>query len=333
MDNLPTVGNKRGDEQMEEHKGQLIEASPQVALDIMPLPDINRMVARKKAIDSLTKEIMKDTIHFGKIPGCGKKPALLKPGAEALCVAFNCRPKPVTTHTLLENGHKEYHTTCRLIYIPTGQVVGEASATCTTMESKYRFRTGPKESTGMPVPKEYWNLRKTNPKKALELLGGAGYLPQKEDGGKWYIWEKADGLENPNIADTYNTVERISEKRALVAATLITFGVSDKFTQEPETQEAPNSGTTEAEPAPKGKPASEGKAPTKKQIHLTDKQVHLTDLLNQKFRESSKNVGPWLKRFGSENVADIVENELDLAIAAITALIDNQSNLFEGDNA
>lgn len=215
-------------------------------VDIMPMPDISRMLARKQAIDGLVESVMTKDVHYGKVPGCGKKPALLKPGAEALCVAFNCRPEPVTTYVALPNDHREYRTTCRLIYIPTGQVVGEASATCTTMESKYRFRTGPKASTGVQVPREYWDIRKANPKKAQELLGGAGFMFQKEDDGKYYIWEKAEGVENPNIADTYNTIVRIAEKRALVAVTLIAFGVSDKFTQEPEISEKSDHDSTAA---------------------------------------------------------------------------------------
>ena len=40
------------------------------------------------------------------------------------------------------------------------------------------------------------------------------------------------GKPRENIADVYNTCRKMSEKRSLVAVTLITTGASDKFTQD-----------------------------------------------------------------------------------------------------
>jgi hypothetical protein len=43
-------------------------------------------------IQNVMRSVMKDGEHFGKIPGCGEKPSLLKPGAEKLCFTFRMDP-------------------------------------------------------------------------------------------------------------------------------------------------------------------------------------------------------------------------------------------------
>lgn len=212
---------------------EIVEVDGEVRGDLMPMPNVKQMLARKTAINQLVDSIMIKDVHYGKIPGCGKKDALLKPGAEALCVAFSARPDFNTTFIELEGGHREFHSVVELVFMPTGQVIGKASAICTTMESKYRYRSGPKESTGKDVPKEYWAKKnKGDWRGAQKLIGGQGFVAKKGEDGNYYIWTKADDMANPNISDCYNTANRIVEKRALVAVTLIAFGVSDRFTQE-----------------------------------------------------------------------------------------------------
>jgi hypothetical protein len=80
------------------------------------------------------------------------------------------------------------------------------------------------------VPKDYWDLKRTDPKKAQEIIG-IGYTVKKED-GTWWICEKIEKQENPDIADVYNTVLKIAKKRALVDATLTATAASDIFTQD-----------------------------------------------------------------------------------------------------
>jgi len=48
---------------------------------------------------------------------------------------------------------------------------------------------------GKRVPKEYWDLRNTDPEKAQELLGGEGYWPQKTDKG-YFIHTSKDNVLN-----------------------------------------------------------------------------------------------------------------------------------------
>lgn len=190
------------------------------------------VVRQVNVIQDVMKSVMKIDEHYGTIPGT-KKPSLLKPGAEKLSLVFRLRPEYLITRSDLGNGHREYEITCTLFHIPTGQPVGQGVGSATTMEAKYRFRGGEKEGTGQPVPKEYWNLRKTDPTKAQDLIGGPGFAPGKID-GPWEICSIGEKVEHDNPADYYNTVLKMAKKRAHVDAILTATAASDIFTQDVE---------------------------------------------------------------------------------------------------
>jgi len=106
--------------------------------------------------------LIKDT-HYGIIPGTGTKsrpakPALLKPGADVICSLFHFVTKYETTQNDLGNEHREYIVTCSL-YDVAGNKLGEGLGLCSTMEKKYRYRTGGGEVTDVPVPKAYWDTQ------------------------------------------------------------------------------------------------------------------------------------------------------------------------------
>jgi hypothetical protein len=100
------------------------------------------------------------------------------------------------------------------------------------MESKYRYRGGEKTSTGKPLPTEYWNLKKDGKiTEAQELIGGDNFGPGKIN-GKWEICKVGEKMENPDIADLYNTVLKIAKKRAYIDGILSATAASDFFTQD-----------------------------------------------------------------------------------------------------
>jgi hypothetical protein len=190
-----------------------------------------QVVAQVEKIHDVMRAAMREDIHFGVIPGT-EKPTLFKAGAEKLGLTFRLRPEFEIRRQPLENGHREYEVICRLIHIPTEQLLGEGLGSCSTMESKYRYRRGQPESTGKPVPQAYWGLRKQNPAKAQEMLGGKDFFFRKIEGA-WIIFRKsAERVENPDIADCYNTVLKIAKKRAHVDAMLTATAASDIFTHE-----------------------------------------------------------------------------------------------------
>lgn len=194
--------------------------------------DVRRQV---NLIQEVMKEVMLEGQHYGKIPGCGNKPTLLKPGAEKLSMVFRLRPV-MNNHgdiiiEKLDNNHREVTVYCHIMDI-SGNELATGIGSCSTMESKYRYRGGEKIPMGKPVPTEYWNLKKAGKiKEAQKLIGGEDYGASKIE-GEWQICKIGEKMENPDIADVYNTTLKMAKKRAYVDGILSATAASDIFTQD-----------------------------------------------------------------------------------------------------
>lgn len=200
---------------------------------------LNELKKRAGMVADIKRQIMQKDVHYGVVPGCGTKPTLLKNGAELLCMAFKLAPDAKVEIADLGNGHREYTVTTTLTSIVTGTPIATGLGSCSTMESKYRYRGTELVPTGKPVPNAYWKDRDP------ALLGGKNFVAKKDENGSWRIFQKGDKkVENPDIADTYNTVLKMASKRSLVDAILKATGGSCEFTQDIE-----DMGTAEAEEA------------------------------------------------------------------------------------
>jgi hypothetical protein len=188
-----------------------------------------------KMIQAVMRQNMREGEHYGKIPGIGKdaKPTLLKSGAEKLALLFRLAPEydikasDLAKEGLGPPGHREVQVTCKLVQISTGRYYGSGVGSCSTLESKYRYRNDMvlgEDGKAVEVPGKYWQSR--NP----ELLGGADWRPTKKD-GKWVIVRK---VEVTDIGDVYNTVLKMAKKRAYIDAILSATAASDIFTQDME---------------------------------------------------------------------------------------------------
>lgn len=205
----------------------------------VPLPAVQMemgvedIVARVTKIHDIMNRVMVKDVHYGKVPGVSKD-FLFKAGAEILGTTFKITPKYEIERFDLPNGHREYEIKTRLYHMETGQFLGEGVGSCSTMESKYRYREDKKEiNTGNPIPGEYWNIRKKNPDQARGMLGTKHYPKKTEEG--WFIFRSegtGEKVENPDIADCYNTVKKISRKRSFVDAIISVCSASDVFTQD-----------------------------------------------------------------------------------------------------
>ena len=139
----------------------------------------------------LMANVLKPGEHYGNIPGTKGKPTLLQSGAEKICLMFKLVPAYEVSREELGGGHREYTVTCTLAQRGSGITEGSGMGSCSTLESKYRYRN------------------------------------QWENGQKRRV-------ENPDIADVYNTVLKMAKKRALVDAVKSTTAASDIFTQDVE---------------------------------------------------------------------------------------------------
>ncbi len=195
---------------------------------------IKSLQQRRDLVLRLMESTLKSGIHYGTIPGCGDKPSLFLTGAEQLSSAFNFCPRYKVTKAR-DGMHLTVDIVCEL-YTPSGDFVGEGVAMCSTYESKYRWRAQKTaELTDQPVPKKYWDLRKTDAKAAQALLGGPGYVAKKDENNTWMIFKVAatgEREENPDLADTWNTILKMGAKRAFVHAVRTATGTADIYTQD-----------------------------------------------------------------------------------------------------
>lgn len=201
---------------------------------------VDQAIEMMDSVRQLQKEVLRPDVDYGVIPGTGKKPTLLKSGAETLLATFRLsvgEPQVEITEIPIEAtgiyGHREYKVCIPVINRADGCVVGHGNGSCSTMESKYRFRNGERTCPSCG--------------KTAIIKGKAEY------GGGWLCWKKKDGcgeqfgdndpqitdqvvgqIENANPADQWNTALKMAVKRALVAGALITTAASGVFTQDVE---------------------------------------------------------------------------------------------------
>lgn len=179
-------------------------------------------------VNELYKSIMVQDEHYGKIPGTTKD-TLFKAGAEKLNVLFKLVAKIDSENKIdLGSGHREIEMTIGLYNRETEKLWGQGTGSCSTMESKFRYRNSTDfEITDESIPKD----AKENKVKYRKQ----GFGMKNIDGvWEWVKYTSTGKVENPDIADVYNTVRKMAYKRALVSATITATGVSDIFTQDVE---------------------------------------------------------------------------------------------------
>jgi len=189
------------------------------------------VIAQVAFIQEIMKSVMREGEHYGTIPGTDK-PTLYKPGAEKLAMTFQFAPKYPTIERIDHpNGHREYEIECHLFSIESGLFLGAGVGNCSTLETKYRYR--------------HQNRICPECNKEAVIKG------KEEYGGGWLCFKKKDGcgakfneddpaivdqpvgrVEHDNPADYWNTVKKMSKKRAYVDAVLTRTAASDIFTQD-----------------------------------------------------------------------------------------------------
>ena len=235
---------------------------------------VQQVLGQVALIQQVMGAAMKSGEHYGPIPGCGDKPTLLKPGAEKLCLLFRLAPSYAVDERQLDGDHREYRITASLASIVTGAFVGQGVGTCSTRESKYRY----KGKAGRSCPQ---CGEKAIIKGKAEYGGGWVCFSRKggcgakfRDGDKSIEDQSETRQENPDIADVFNTCLKMAKKRALVDAVLTATAASDIFAQDLEDLAAhmdahPDAAapapalpsTQQATPAPQPKPAPQQQQP------------------------------------------------------------------------
>ena len=232
---------------------------------------VDAVVERMGFIQALMKRAMVQGIDYGQIPGTGSKPTLLKPGAEKICVMFRLCPK-YTTQKHWDGPHLTVETVCSICDLD-GNELGQASSMCSTREAKYAWRKGERLCPKCGKPAII--------KGKAEYGGGwvcftkkGGCNAKFADADKSITGQSVERVENTDLADSYNTVLRIAEKRAYIAAVRLVTASSALFDEE--VPDAEHVHEPEPEPA---KP--EPPKPAEKQMTAADKIAWFRDAISK----------------------------------------------------
>ena len=252
---------------------QTLDVTVYDAAAVMPIMDRSAAKVRYQAMVDFVGDIMREGLDFGKVPGTGDKPTLLKPGAEKLTTFFGLSKRFVLVEKVEDWTGKDHGGEAFFYYLYRCQLykgdllIAECDGSANSWESKYRYRKAERvcpqcgQATIIKGKKEYGGGWLCFAKK-----GGCG--AKFADGDKAIEAQEVGRIVNPDPADIVNTLQKMSQKRALVGSTLLAVNGSDYFTQDVEdyiegdysvTAHKPQSARVVTTEQPKPAPATNGK--------------------------------------------------------------------------
>lgn len=203
----------------------------------MPVMSMAVAIERREMIVSAVNKLMTPDEDYGIIPGT-KKNTLLQPGADKLNNLFGLVPRFEVTEKELDwtgehhGGEPFFYFEIKCKLYRDGHLMGEGDGSANSWESRYRYRKS---------------------ERVCPQCGVAAILKSKFDDGGWYCYAKKDGcgakfhaddpaiteqetgnVINPLIHDLVNTIRKMANKRAKIAATLNATSAHEFFTQDTE---------------------------------------------------------------------------------------------------
>src|SRR6266576_5362547 len=233
--------------------------------EALSAPSIQQTVQKHKEIRHFIRRMLKNGIDYDEIPGTNGK-TLLQPGAEKIALWLKVRPYFDTVESDLGLGHIENVIRCHLlptlVYDLIMQVIekggsdvdkavkaiiqaselSNASASCSTMETNFRYRWADmRDEEGNPIKP---NKLEASRKIAVNM---ARWIPAKMKNGQIVAmtptdkkqkmpaeyWIYQERVENPNIYDERNKVRQMGEKRAFVKSIKRMGALSQVFQEDP----------------------------------------------------------------------------------------------------
>jgi hypothetical protein len=204
----------------------------------MPAMSIELAVERYNTITEFVSRVLRRDVDYGVIPGT-EKLTLLKPGAEKLTTFFGLSTRFQLIERIEDWTGEGYGAEPFFYYLYRCQLfrgdllIAEADGSCNSREQKYRYREA---------------------QRVCPECGQAAIIKGREEyGGGWLCFRKKGGcgakfatgdaaiegqqagrVPNAEIADQVNTIQKMGQKRALIAATLLAVNASEFFTQDVE---------------------------------------------------------------------------------------------------
>ena len=257
----------------------------------LPAPVVTntQWAERRKMFNEWVNTQLRDNVDFGKVPGTDK-PTLLKPGAEKILQLYGCSVETETTHREqdITTGYLNIEVAARAVSIQTGMVVGVGLGSCSTYESKYRWRW------------ENWKDKRNGPP------ADQGW---EQASGKWgAYWRRR--TENRDLFDQWNTVLKMAKKRALVDLALTISGASEKFTQDVEDMREESAPATEEHQATAGDPPAKTEPPKAEAVTPSGNGQHWT---------RTGDAGAFMKRMAEKTGLGYSTIQEAMGVKAITA--------------
>jgi hypothetical protein len=252
---------------MEENK-EIVKVEENSGRYIAPVANIQEALERYELFREFRSKILESGKDYGEIPGTSK-PTLLKPGAEKLGTFFGLFPKYPIIEIINDWTGKDhngepfffYHYKCQLFR--NEKFIGESLGSCNSWEKKFRyrwineleipsnvdksgleFRDGAISEFAFAVEKAETTGKYGKPASYWQQFadaianGTAKQIKRKTKKGDemdaWEIGGKLYAVPNKDVTDQVNTIDKMAQKRAFVAAILIATNASDYFTQDME---------------------------------------------------------------------------------------------------
>ncbi len=183
-----------------------VEMSPPALL--VPLTGVREILEAQGKIAEFIKSGLKSGVDYGKIPGANKE-SLLKPGAERLCHAFGV----IADFDVTE---REVDHLIEIPWVKTKKVWNNS------YQGDRSFREEKVQGSSFGLYRYVVKCRLISRQTGEVLGSGIGVCSSVE----------SKYIDRPR--DCENTILKMAEKRALVGAALVVFGLSDRFTQDVE---------------------------------------------------------------------------------------------------
>ncbi len=213
------------------------------AVMLMPVMDVQTAMARLREFQEFISSYLQESRDggndggdYGVIPGTKKK-TLLKSGADKLCEVYGLYDEYEISPTIdWTQGLFDYEVKCILKSRRDDSTVGSGLGSCSSFESKYRWRDAKRACPQCGQPTII---------KGKDQYGG-GYICWKKEGksdgcgakfkdGDPEITNQVIGrIDNPDIVDIKNTVLKMAKKRAKIDAVIGVTRSSGIFSQDME---------------------------------------------------------------------------------------------------
>ena len=185
--------------------------SPLSLIEDINVKSVAETVVKVRTLQSTLKTILTENHDYGKIPGCGDKPTLLKPGAEKILMAMGITATyEMIEHTESFDGLGFFAYTVKCTLLKNGIKITEGLGHANSKEKKWAL--------------EYVYEKDLPEGTAKEVLKKKKIETQK---GTFYKYE-VDADANSKA----NTILKMAKKRAQIDAVLSVASLSEIFTQD-----------------------------------------------------------------------------------------------------